>query len=185
MMALRLEIFDAQEVQADNAATDELRRAAFDEGYAAGLAAAAQDADADRRRIDEDLSANLQAMAFTWHEARVHVLMALEPLLTRMTATLLPKIAREALAPVVLEALMPMARDMADAPVTLAVHPEMRAAVDCGPFTILNDLSLTPGQARLVLGQSETVVDLDRATADITAAIRGFFDLTEKDRRHG
>lgn len=190
MMALRLEVFETSETQTvvtDTAAMEEARLAAWQQGFDAGAEAAAQAAASDQTRITEDLALSLQAVAFTWHEARVHVLTALEPLLVQMTATLLPQIAHAALAPTVHEAVMPMARGLADAPVTLAIHPDMRPAVAalCAPFTLEDDPSLTRGQARLTLGQAETRIDLDRATADITAAIRGFFDLTEKDRRHG
>jgi hypothetical protein len=81
---------------------------------------------------------------------------------------------------------------MADAPVTLVISPAARAAAEslidrsCSlPLTLLEEPSLGEGQAYLRLGDCETRIDLDRAIADITAALRGFYDLSEKERKYG
>jgi flagellar assembly protein FliH len=78
---------------------------------------------------------------------------------------------------------------MADAPVTLVLNPSSRPAVETLltrttglPITIVDEPSLGDGQAYLRLGASETRIDLDRATAEITAAVRGFFELPERER---
>jgi flagellar assembly protein FliH len=134
----------------------------------------------------------MQALSFTFHEARTHVLRALAPLLEEMTGRLLPELAREALAPLVLEALMPLAEKLSEAPVTIVLNPAARPAVEALleqatalPFTLLDEPSLGEGQVYLRLGDTETRLDLDRATAEITAAVRGFFELTQQERKHG
>jgi flagellar assembly protein FliH len=53
------------------------------------------------------------------------------------------------------------------------------------PFTLRDEPTLGEGQVYLRLGDSETRIDLDRATAEITAAVRGFFELTHQERKHG
>lgn len=197
MAPLRLEVFETEGPRSETVVTDALaleegRLKSYEQGYSAGWEDATAAQSAEESRLRADLARNLQALGFTFHEARVHVLRAIEPLLVEVVTHLLPSLAREALAPLVLETLMPLADDMAEAPLTLMVHPAARPAVEALldqasglPLTLCDEPSLSEGQAHLRLGQSETRIDLDRASADIAAALRGFFDLTERDRRHG
>ena len=122
----------------------------------------------------------------------MHVLRAIQPLIEEIVSHLLPKIARESLASVALEALMPLAGQMADAQVTLVLNPVSRAAVEALleqatglPLIIIEEPTLGEGQVYLRLGDSETRIDLDRATADIAIAVRDFFNTTEQDQRYG
>lgn len=195
-MAIKLEVFETAEqprkssmVVLDNMAFEEAKLTAYDQGYSAGWEDAASAQSEDRTRVQADLARNLQSLGFTYQEARMHVLRAIEPLLQQMVNRLLPALARETLAPVVLDVLMPLAEEMADAPVTLVLNPASRPAVEALlaqatglPVTIVDEPSLGEGQAYLRLGASETHVDLDRATAEITAAVRGFFELPERER---
>jgi len=45
--------------------------------------------------------------------------------------------------------------------------------------------TLGEGQVYLRLGDTETRIDLDRATAEIAAAVRSFFGLSEGETSHG
>ena len=195
-MSLKLEVFETAGqhqkpsiVVLDNLALEEAKLMAYDQGYGAGWEDAATAQSEDQTRLRADLARNLQSLGFTYQEARVHVLRAIEPLLLEMVNRLLPVLARDTLAPVVLEKLMPLAEEMAEAPVTLVLNPASRPAVEALlaqatglPVTMLDEPSLSEGQAYLRLGASETHVDLDRATAEITAAVRGFFELPERER---
>lgn len=198
MRGLRLEVFGSADraaegtVVTDLSALEEARLAAYEQGYAAGWDDAATAASDELARLKLDLARNLQSLGFTYHEARLHVLRGVEPLLQDIVTRLLPEMARAALAPLVLESLMPLAARMADAPVTLVISPAARAAAEslidrsCNlPLTLLEEPSLGEGQAYLRLGDCETRIDLDRAIADITAALRGFYDLSEKERKYG
>lgn len=198
MAALKLEVFQTESPAAsativtDVTAFDEAKLAAYESGYTAGWEDAAAAQSGDQSRIKADLSRNLQALGFTFQEARMHVLRALEPLLQDMTTRLLPEMAREALAPMVLEMLMPMAEELADAPITLVLNPSVRGAVEALldqatglPLTVVEEPTLPDSQVYLRLGDLETKVDLGRVTADIAAAVRGFFDLSEQERRYG
>lgn len=198
-MAVKLEVFDtegkptrAQTVVLDRVALEDEKLASYDSGYRAGWDDANAAQTDDQTRIHADLARNLQTLSFTYHEARTHVLKALEPLMLQVVGRLLPEIARETLAPFVLETLMPLAEGLGDAPVKLVLNPASRAAVEgllehaTGlPVHIHEEPTLAEGQVYIKLGTAESQVDLDQAIADIAAAVRGFFDLPGKDRPNG
>lgn len=199
MPTLRLEVFDSS-IAADGtpqplveaSAMEEARIAAFEQGYSAGWEDASAAQQGDQSRIRADLARNLQSLAFTFQDARGHVLQAIRPLIVEMANRLLPEVAREALAPTVLEALMPMADRLADAPLVLVLNPAARDSVESLisqatglPMVIEEEPSLDEGQVYIRLGTTETKVDLSQATADITAAVRAYFNLTNQETPHG
>lgn len=194
MATLKLEVFEEEarpdESPAVQAGTvdQERRLEAYEQGYRAGWEDAAAAQAEDQKRIRADLARSLQTLGFTYQEARSHVLKSLAPLMQDMVGKLLPEMAREALAPTVLETLMPLAEQLADEPVTLVVNAADRKAIEelleqaTGmPVTIVEEPSLGEGQAFLRLGIQEVHVDLARATAEIAAAVRGFFGFSEKE----
>jgi flagellar biosynthesis/type III secretory pathway protein FliH len=198
MHPLRLEIFDtAPTVDGDLplvevSAVEEAKIASYEQGYSAGWEDASAAQQGDQSRIRADLARSLQSLSFTFQDARGHVLQAIRPLILEMTSRLLPQIARDALGPMVLDALMPLAEELADAPLTLVLNPAVRDRVEglvaeaTGlPMVIEDELSLSEGQVYIRLGPKEQKVDLDRVTSEITAAVRGFFNLSEKDQSHG
>jgi flagellar assembly protein FliH len=192
MSALRLEVFDtvaagdgAPQPLVEASALDEAKVTSFEQGYSAGWEDAAAAQSGDQSRIRADLARNLQSLAFTFQDARTHVLQAIRPLILEMTSRLLPEVAREALAPAVLEALMPLADELADAPLTLVLNPAVRDSVESLvtqatglPVEIEEEPSLGEGQVYIRLGPAETKVDLTQVTDDIAAAVRGFFNLS-------
>jgi flagellar assembly protein FliH len=193
MPALRLEIFDSitdgdgtPRPLVEASALDEAKVASFEQGYAAGWEDAAAAQAGDQTRIRADLARNLQSLAFTFQDARSHVLQAVRPLILEMTGRLLPEVAREALAPTVLEALMPLADELSDTPLTLVLNPAARERVEgliaqaTGlPMQIEEEPSLGEGQVYIRFGTAETKVDLTQVTSDITAAVRAFFNLSK------
>jgi flagellar assembly protein FliH len=190
-MTLRLEVFETEPrssgggtIVLDQVALEDAKLASYDQGYSAGWEDAVAAQSDEQGRMRADLARHLQALGFSYQEARMHVLKAIEPLLIEIVGRLLPDLARETLAPVVLEALMPMAEKMADTPITLVMNPAARPAIEMLleratglPLVLQEEPTLGEGQVYLRLGSAETQVDLDRAVADITAAVRGFFDL--------
>ncbi|PTE16623.1 flagellar biosynthesis protein [Pseudogemmobacter blasticus] len=196
----RLEVFETAAtpgrsqtlVTTEVAAIEEAKLASYESGYKAGWDDAVAAQAEDQTRIRADLARTLQQLSFTYQEARAHVLMALEPLLTEMVNRLLPETARETLAPLVLERLMPMAEELADQPVTLVLNPAVRRAISdlieqaTGlPLTLEEEPTLPEGQVYLRLGSTEAKVDLTRVTAEIAAAVRGFFTLAKEAPAHG
>jgi flagellar biosynthesis/type III secretory pathway protein FliH len=199
MPALRLEVFDTV-LTADGgtqplvevSAVEEAKITSYEQGYSAGWEDASAAQQGDHTRIRADLARSLQSLSFTFQDARGHVLQAIRPLILEMTNRLLPEVARQSLGPTVLDALMPLADQLADAPLTLVLNPAVRDRVEglvaeaTGlPMVIEEEPSLSEGQVYIRLGPKEQKVDLDRATSDITAAVRGFFNLPEKDTSNG
>jgi flagellar biosynthesis/type III secretory pathway protein FliH len=199
MPALRLEVFDTV-LTADGgtqplvevSAVEEAKITSYEQGYSAGWEDASAAQQGDQTRIRADLARSLQSLSFTFQDARGHVLQAIRPLILEMTNRLLPEVARQSLGPTVLDALMPLADQLADAPLTLVLNPTVRDRVEglvaeaTGlPMVIEEEPSLSEGQVYIRLGPKEQKVDLDRVTSDITAAVRGFFNLPEKDTSNG
>lgn len=198
MAFLKLEVFEVDDpaaratVVTDNLAMEEDRLKAYEHGYSAGWEDASSAQSDDQTRLRTELAHNIQSLGFTYHEAKGHVLRALAPLLQEIIGRLLPEMAREALAPVVLETLMPLAEQMADAPVALVMNPIARPGIESLleqatglPLVLIEEPTLGEGQVYLRLGDAETHVNLDRASAEIAAAVRGFFGLETKETHHG
>jgi flagellar assembly protein FliH len=81
------------------------------------------------------------------------------------------------------EAVMPLAEQMADAPLVLVLNPAVREPVETLvaqatglPLTIEEEPSLGEGQVYIRLGAAEAKVDLTQVADDIAAAVRGFFN---------
>ncbi len=204
-MRLRLETFDAPGPSAPGAARapapaageegagEEARLESFEAGYKAGWEDAVAAGEEDQGRLRADLARNLQALSFTYHEARGHVLQSLAPLLRETAGRVLPALARGAIGAVVAETLRPLAERCAGAPVTVLASPASRAAVEAAlalepglPFAIEEEPTLGAGQVYLRFRDGETLVDLDGATAAIAAALEDFLHPREEaSRRHG
>ena len=102
---------------------EETRLAAFDKGYAAGWDDATTATNTDRSKVEDEVARNLQALGFTFQEARMHLLRGLRPLLTTMMGRLLPALGRDLLADHILDILMPRAEAVLEAPVRIHVNP--------------------------------------------------------------
>ncbi|MCX7282445.1 MAG: FliH/SctL family protein [Novosphingobium sp.] len=196
MPHLALEVFhDHPEPAPDSAAAtlaDEARLAGFDAGYAAGWDDAAAAHAGERAQTEARTAEAVQALGFTYQEARNHVLTALEPLLMEIVSKLLPRIAQAALPALVVETILPLAENLSEPPVTLRLNPASRAAIEqlCVPalglpVSIVEDDSLTPGDIRLTLDQGEARIDLDSAIDQISAALDDFFTPNTKAQAHG
>lgn len=198
-MRLQLEVFETPEITAeapvitlDAIVFEEAKLTAYDKGYRAGWDDAVQAHSDGQDAISAELARNFKTLGFTFQEARGHVLQSIRPLLNEMVARLLPEIARDTIAPIALQVLMPLADAATDAPMELVIHPSARAAVEHLlaaahnlPVTLIEETSLGEGQAFLRLAGSETQIDLDSAIKDISAAIRNFYDLPERMSHHG
>lgn len=198
MPPLRLEVFEATSapssdtVITDLSALEEARLESYEKGYSAGWEDAAAAQKDETTQLAAELSRNLQALAFTYHEARVHVLRALEPLLMGMVDQILPETARGTLGPTVLKALAPLAEEMAEAPIKVLFNPMARPALEAmlvglksPPLELVEEPTLGEAQVYLRLGDSEVRVDLDGAIAEIKTALTDFLTLSTKELTHG
>lgn len=198
-MALKLEVFETSQkdkssktIVLDTMLLEETKLASYDSGYSAGWEDAVAAQSSDQSQTKADIARNLQALGFTYHEARSHILKALRPLLSEIVCRLLPAIAQKTLAPVVLETLLPLAHQLAETPVELRLNPSVRNVVEAFlqgevglPLNITEETSLSEGQVYLKLGSTETQVDLDRVTKEIGSAISAFFEAPQKEITHG
>ncbi|MCL7466470.1 flagellar biosynthesis protein [Phaeovulum sp. NW3] len=194
---LELETFEPEEPAPESFALDpaeleELKLTAFEQGYAAGWddAIAAQDAEAAKLRAE--LGRNLQELAFTYHEARGHVLRALEPLLRDMATKVLPALARDNTARIVLEHLVPVAEELASAPVKVVAHPASLAQIKelllreaDFPLDFAEEPSLGEAQVYLRFRDSELRIDLDGVVEAIRAAISAYFNSNDPEVSNG
>ncbi|MCA0272188.1 MAG: flagellar biosynthesis protein [Proteobacteria bacterium] len=198
LRALRLETFtpEARGLMRDDhseAEAEEARLVAYEQGHRAGWDDAIAAQSGDLTRLRTDLGQNLQDLSFTYHEAHSHVLRSLEPLLRDMVSVVLPVVARETLAPILLGELKPLAAELAGAPVEIVTHPDNLALVEdlvvarAGfPATLRGEPTLGRGQVHFRTGASERVVDLDGALAAMTEAVSAFFHIAkEESRAHG
>jgi flagellar assembly protein FliH len=194
---LRLEVFGQdtgapETVVIEAAAMEEARLASFEAGYEAGWEDAMAAQKDERSAVGADLARNLQALSFTYHEARAHVLAALQPFLVALVSRVLPETARANLAPMVAEALRPLAELAAGAPVTIELNPAARPAIEAllagqasPPVRLVEEPTLGEGQVYLRLGDREDHVNLDHITESIRTAVTGFFPSAEELKTHG
>lgn len=172
------------------------RLSAFERGYKAGWDDSVNALSTERKAISADLAANLADLAFTYHEARGHVLRQLESLVMDTFAKVLPDCAREALPSLVWAHVNRIAMDAAGSPVTVLVAPgsqgmfESLLPLDPGfPIAVVEEPTLTEGQVFIRSQKGETAIDQATALTEIGAAVRQFFKLHEQDeegmRAHG
>jgi flagellar assembly protein FliH len=197
MPPLKLEVFEAEPSEGIDSASptalaiEEARIAAFEQGYSAGWEDAVAAQSDDQTRIRADLSRHLQALSFTYHEARLHLLRSLEPLLVEVATQILPPIAREALGPVILESLREPSSTLTGAAIGVRISPADRACIEpilasAGfPVELRDEPSLAEGQAYLSWPGAEARVDLAKARDDILAALRAFIETTLKETPNG
>lgn len=197
MSRLTLENFTGSEPKTQPAAPEpedlqEVKLAAYEDGYKAGWDDAVAAEAENRERVGADFAKTLQEIAFAYHEARAHVLSALGPLLSAMVERVVPHIAEAGFARTVVETALPMAETAADHPLTLRVCPENRDALEAVigsdpgfPLTIVEDDTLGPGQALIASDTRECEVDIDGMQAAIRTALEEFLTIEEETRRHG
>lgn len=198
MPVLRLEDFagPVAPVTVDTAGDEErdetLRQTAYEEGYAAGWEDATTACSDARSEREAEAARSLQALTMTREDAQRAALASLEPLLREVVACLLPEMARAALVPRVVEALMPLAETAMNAPLTVTVATDIRDPVErLLPLMARNlsvrieeDAALPAGSVRLSTCARETQVDLPAALAAIAVGISDFFDIHSGGQAH-
>lgn len=164
----------------------------YETGYKAGWDDAAKAQSEDQSRIGAEFARNLQDLGFTFHEARSHVMHALEPLLTGMVERVLPGLVSKTMGQTIVEELLGLAADAADSPIEVMVSPASRPALDnlltasAGvPFSIVEEPTLAEGQVYLRSGKVERHIDFTSAVERIGTAINGLYELNEKAFQNG
>jgi len=193
---LRLEVFEAQAAPDAPAALmpqdlEDLRLTAFERGYVAGWEDAVRQAEAEHGQREAAVAARIEALNFGYHEARAHVLAALEPLLAAMVAQILPVVARASVIPLVVEEVLTRARSEAARPLLLRLPPGQRAEYEVAlagltlpPLTLIETPDLAPDQAEIAADCAETRIDLSAAQTRIAEALAAFRPLPLSETRH-
>ncbi|MCB1333792.1 MAG: ABC transporter ATP-binding protein [Roseivivax sp.] len=166
--------------------------AAFEEGYKAGWDDAVKAQNNDSRQIAGDLGQNLLDLSFTYHEAVAQVVRSLSPVLRQMVDAVLPALARQSLAPQIVEQLDTAVQHGADVPVEVLVAEGDLAAVteamdrDFGfPVRLRAAPELKQGQAEIRFADRETQIDMEEVLAAVGELMQGFLYENDKAVKHG
>lgn len=174
---------DGEPITLTDVLLEEQRLEAFETGYQAGWEDAVKAQSDDSRHISADLAQNIQDLSFTYQEARSAVIESLAPLLTQMVETVLPKLAQQHLPDRVAEVVTALvaeqgkheavvqacAKDIPALEDLLSHDPEMDVTLD-------QDETLTEGQVRIKLGQTERELDLSAVLEGLEHAVSNFFN---------
>ncbi|WP_420861745.1 hypothetical protein [Algirhabdus cladophorae] len=179
-------------VMAGDEQAEDIRLAAFEDGYRAGWDDASKTNQDNQNKLSMDLVQCFQDFSFGHAEARQHVIKSIEPVLSEVVAKVLPKTAELALVPMVVDAIMDMLSEASQQPVTILVSPENETAVSGSlPDDVAEVVQIEPdpvvglNQARLV-GTSKTVeLDLSKALQDISQILQDFFKLETGGQNDG
>jgi|LFEF01.1.fsa_nt_gb flagellar assembly protein FliH len=191
MASLHLEVFEVGDHVADapmavltRSEQEEMRLKAYESGYAAGWEDCQNAISQDAMRLSQEVANALLHLCLTHDEARRHFLRSVEPLIIHLSTSLLPALAQDSLAPVVVEAIMPILRDGTDQTLRLRLHPSSRSAVEGllarfpkVQLVVTEDMALGPGQVLLAMEESELHIDLEGALAQIQTAVADFFAM--------
>jgi flagellar biosynthesis/type III secretory pathway protein FliH len=171
---------------------EDARLAAFESGYQAGWDDASAAHATDQNQLLTDLSQNLQALSFTYHEAYRHILAAVQPLLKQMVATVLPDLAQATLGHRVVSEVSKMAANHVKPELELTMSSATRSQVEVllndglnMPVRLLDDDSLGPGQVLLKLEQEERKIDMAGLLVSIETAVTGFLTMNEGSKADG
>lgn len=193
---IRLETFHrAEEPPAPqeqaSAALEEMKLSAYERGYVAGWEDSERQAEREALERRAALERQIEALNFTYHDARGHVVRAVEPLLGAMLDTLIPEALRAAVIPQVIAQLLPLAQGLSEAPVTLRVTEGARADIEAAlgglvlpPLDIIECPELGPGQAEIAFDHKESRVDLAEAARELRGAIACFYQIQTEESRH-
>ncbi|MGZ9812537.1 hypothetical protein ACXN5S_18905 [Pseudoroseicyclus sp. H15] len=163
------------------------------EGLADGRAAAEEEAAARRDAAAEELAQILQAMDFTFVEARAHVLASLRPLVTMLAEQLLPALAEAARLPALIDLVMQAAEADSRAPLQLTLSPGLHAALapqlplsGGPPIDCRADPSLPEGRALLMTAAGRgTALDYSDYLAGLQAALAALAEEKTMRIEHG
>lgn len=169
------------------ALSEDERLHAFDQGYKDGWDDAARAHADEQGRISEELAANLQAMSFTYHDARNAVLNEMEEILKGVVERVLPSALVPSLGATIVERIRSASTDSASVEVQISVHPsnserltELIGDMVAPPLRIVEEPTLGDGQAYLRFGESEQKIDLEAVLQELSDAVSEFFEQPDQ-----
>lgn len=165
---------------------------AFENGYQAGWDDAIRAQSDTGKHVSAGLAASLQDASFEYHEVRNTLKNAVHDIMSGVTKTLLPAIARESLGAHICEQVLAMAHTGLEHTIEVAVAPDSADAVRTvlhagleGPFEITTDPLLAPTQAFLRLGRDEREIHLEHMLDEISTTVTAFFETQKSEVKDG
>lgn len=191
---LRLEVFETPETPDSPALLmpeeiEDLRLNAYERGYVAGWDDGGKQTDADESTRRATIERRIEQLNFTYHEARGHLLKAIEPLIGAIVSCVVPAAARASVVPLAIEQLMPLAHAATEVPITLRISTGDRIAYETAfaglilpPIDLVETGDLAQGQAEFTFGALETHIDLTHAAEAVRRAVTSFYLITNEER---
>ena len=171
---------------------EDVRLAAFEQGYSAGWEDATVAQARDHKRISAELASRLEDLSFTYHEAAGSMMKAVEPVFTTIVDQILPDTMKALLAHQILAQLEALAREATDIPAVLSVPVGVGPAVTDlippdlrMPVRVVELAELGDGQAELKFGAEEREIDYAALNTTIGEAIGAFFHQLNKEASNG
>lgn len=187
---LRLEAFDDIEEVAPKIAVE--TTTAWQSGYALGLEEGRLAAVSEQAALRASLVQCLNDISFGYHEARVHLSMALQPLFRAISETLIPELAKVQFAPRLVERLTELADIECDQALSLAVSPSQIKAISqllgSTPdlaLSLVVDPSLAEDQIEIRAAQTEELLDLSSLVHEAQAIMFSLFTAGQERVKHG
>lgn len=170
----------AAQVQAE---ADTIRQSAYEMGYKSGWEDCAATAEAESATIGADLAQSLRELSFTYEEARQDVIAGLRPLLEGIASQLLPRLAAEAVLPILDAEIATILAQRGVMQIEIMVAPDLCPAiarlverhVDV-PLSVKPEPAFGPGRVALHFAGEEQEINLDTAAALIAQALRDFIE---------
>ena len=171
---------------------EDIRLGAFEQGYSAGWEDATAAQTKDNQRISAALSASLEDLSFTYHEAVNQMTLALEPMFRTLIAAVLPEMMARTFGDHILAQIRLLAQNQLQGPVQLRLPPGSAAAVRpllsselTIPVELTEDPALESGQARLQIAGEAREIDCAALIRSFGEAVDAFFYQTSKDIQNG
>lgn len=173
---------------------EDFKLEAFEEGYKAGWDDSTKAHTSEQERAMIAIAQRLEDLSFTHIEAIAKMTSAMQPLLTKITLSLLPEVAKNALGAHVAEQMDILLKAEAQDSLEIAVAPETleplqkqlegRSNVS---LTFAAEPMLSSGQVYLRASRAEREINLDVVQGGIKTALDAFFaeTLEEEEPRHG
>ncbi|WP_027262721.1 hypothetical protein [Sedimentitalea nanhaiensis] len=171
---------------------EDLRLASFEQGYTAGWDDAIRAQASDQARITGALGNNLEDLSFTYQEALVQMMTAVEPVFRGLVETVLPEALMQSVGEQIVEQCCEMAMGQVAQPVSLLVPPGAANAIQPAlqrnlsmQVEIVESEDMGPGQVWLKVGDREREIDCGQLLTNLRSSIDAFFFDTTKATVHG
>ncbi len=167
---------DAVQQEAETTGLD-----AFEQGYRSGWDDCIANETEERRRIGADLGVALSEISLSAETIRRELLASIAPVLDGIAAQLLPRMASEAVAPVVMEEIRAIVSGQGPMTLEVLASPQKCATIESLiqtatelAVTVVPEPAFAEGQVSIRFGDQRRDIDLSDAAARMADLIRTF-----------